>query len=370
MPAKSPPLPEQTIARIESWIKQGAQVNVDRDKPLASLAPESTFTPPEHYPHALPVSAISATPDGSSVVVDGYGEVLFWNLADSTLTARLPVQGRRVSDIEISSDGNFMAVASGNPGVNGSVQMFVLAPAEIWEQKLNLPLPEMSLDISISPDSRFTLIGTGGGSLILLNNADGKEVFKLDSHAAAITAVAWSKDSSKFYSASRDRTAKSYNAKTGEIIGSFAEHERTVGGVAESYNGAYTLEESGRLSTWIEGISSHIISQDRSFSPRVSKLIRVDNQIMVLEPHKLKVMNHVSEQVPDGTDKEGKPKTKWTNRFENSYQLDAQAKKLMCFSILSSGDQLKVFAGTSDGTVLVWEPAQSKDIQTTLVCRP
>lgn len=371
MPAESNPLPQETIARIEEWVKQGAEVNVERDKPLATLVSnESTFAPPEHYPRALPVSAIGVTPDGQTAIVGGYGEVLFWNLSNSTLAARLRVQGVRVSDIEVSRDGHFMAIASGTPGVNGSVQLFTPVDNGVWQLKTSLALSDAPLDVAISPDSKYTLVGTGSGSLILLNNEEGKEVLKMDSHAAAITAVAWSSDSSKFYTASRDRSAKSYKSPSGEILGSFAEHERVVGGVAEAYNGAYTLEESGRLSNWIEGVQSHRISQKHNFSARVSKLLRVENQVMVLESDKLRILNNISKEVPDGNDKDGKPKTKWNNWFEDDYELDSHGKKLLCFSVLQTEDTFKVLAGTLDGSVLVWEPNESQDVQMTLVSRP
>lgn len=89
-----------------------------------------------------------------------------------------------------------------------------------------------------SPDGQFILMATNDGyragvaKLVDLRN--NGEVKLLEGHSGAIRALAFSRDGTKVVTASEDRTAKVWDAKTGALIRTFPEHNYWVSAVAFS----------------------------------------------------------------------------------------------------------------------------------------
>src|SRR5271154_5594895 len=71
MPQKAEALPATEIALIERWIKEGAINDAGPpDRPLTELVRESLLRPaPEKYAHAVPVTALAFSPDGTQLAV-------------------------------------------------------------------------------------------------------------------------------------------------------------------------------------------------------------------------------------------------------------------------------------------------------------
>lgn len=126
---KGEAVPPAAAAVIARWIDQGA-------KPDAGLAPDADLTrelrkrwrppvPPARYPAPVPVRAVAFTPDGKSLVVSGYHEVLVYDVATLTLTKRLRTRAERAHAFAFLADGT-LAVAGGRPGLEGDVRVYDL----------------------------------------------------------------------------------------------------------------------------------------------------------------------------------------------------------------------------------------------------
>lgn len=126
MPYKQDPLPKDQVALIERWVKEGAKYDGNDPKEdwpslLHKLTPVSV---PENYSIAVPITAVSFSPDGQKVAASGYHEINLWSVADSSLSRRIPGVSERIYDIAYSPDGKWLATASGDPGQFGSAKLW------------------------------------------------------------------------------------------------------------------------------------------------------------------------------------------------------------------------------------------------------
>ncbi len=74
----------------------------------------------------------------------------------------------------------------------------------------------------------------------------------VEDHADWVNDVAWSPDGTKLVSASRDKTAKVFDAKTGDSMVTFNSHNNTVNGVAFTPDGKQVVSSGAdrQLRIW------------------------------------------------------------------------------------------------------------------------
>ncbi len=238
MPLEGDPLPPEKVALLKLWIEEGAQYDSPDPKALlASIVPAPNHPdPPESYPHALPITAVAFTPDGSQLVVGGYHELTFWNPADGQLIRRWKNVGQRTYSLAFSPDGKSLAVGCGAPGRLGEVRIFDFATGNL--ASVLGTTSDVVLDISYSPQGDRIAVGAADGVLRIYEAATGKEQFAINSHSDWVMATAWSADGARLASGSRDKTAKVFDAKTGELTVTYSGHGQPVRGVAFHPDGA------------------------------------------------------------------------------------------------------------------------------------
>jgi hypothetical protein len=114
MPQKDEALPASHIALIKNWIDQGARFDAtDRSLPLSALtAPKHPAAPPA-YRVAVPVTALAFDPSGERLAAGGYHEITIWNPRNGTIEQRIGNVAEKTFDLAFSSDGRWLAVASG-----------------------------------------------------------------------------------------------------------------------------------------------------------------------------------------------------------------------------------------------------------------
>ena len=137
MPQKADALPAREIALVERWIKQGAINDGGApDRPLSELVRETLLKPaPEKYAHAVPVTALAFSPDGTELAVSGWHyEVTIWNLDSGQLVAtpRRPAReanhcGRLAFENQTTRRGRWFARAVGHRRVGRSHREYAAA---------------------------------------------------------------------------------------------------------------------------------------------------------------------------------------------------------------------------------------------------
>jgi WD40 repeat protein len=91
-----------------------------------------------------------------------------------------------------------------------------------------------------------------GHSVEIGNSDSGNDERTITSHSDWVFAVAWNADGSQFATGSRDKTAKVFDAKTGELLITYNGHNQPVRGVAFHPDGkrVYSAGSDGRLHLW------------------------------------------------------------------------------------------------------------------------
>jgi len=207
MPLGQPPLPDEEIALIRQWIKEGAI-----DDAVARVESNQ----PTVYQQPPVITALKFSPDGRYLAVSGNREVLIHAADGSGLKARLPGRAERVLSLAFSADSRMLVAAGGTPAQFGEVQWWDVASAKPLRQA------EVTHDTvfgaSIAPDGSKVVVGCADNTVHAFETATGKELYKLGNHEGWVLGTVFGADGKRFVSVSRDRAAKLVDATAGQFL--------------------------------------------------------------------------------------------------------------------------------------------------------
>jgi hypothetical protein len=238
MPADSDPLDPAAIDILARWMDEGAQLEgIPVNEPMWSIIPPITYGPaPEHYPNAFPITSIAFSVDGLQVMTSGYHEILVWNVADGGLARRLGNQVERSSTLLALQQGAMLAIAGGTPGSSGEVRLVDSASGQI--QGVLARSNDMVLDVVIRPGKNEMAVALADNTIRLIDLDRNEQRRMIASHADWVTQLAYSDDGKRLGSASRDKSAKVYDAESGDLLVSYPGHAAAVRGIAAIGDGA------------------------------------------------------------------------------------------------------------------------------------
>ena len=203
-------LADDQINLFREWIREGAS----DDSAAATTAAKPTA--PTVYRTVPLVTAFAFSPDGQTVAISGYREILLASLSDGKLLARLPGRSMRLHSLSFTPDGKTLAAVGGDPAQSGEVQIW-----DVESRKL-LHAINASTDTlfggSISPDGKLLACGAADKSIRLYDLATGKELRKMDHHEDWVFQTAFGIDSKRLVTVGRDRAAKLIDVGTGRFI--------------------------------------------------------------------------------------------------------------------------------------------------------
>ncbi len=228
MPVDSDPLTAEQIALFTRWVVEGAKFDGDdSSQPLALVIPPPAYgSPPEHYPHAMPITALTFSPDGHMLISSGYHEVLVWDINDGSLQRRIPNIGQRVFALSFSSDGETLAIGCGEPGRSGEVRLIDFAKGEV--SAVISRTSDVVVDLEFCPGKAELAVASADGLIRIIDTDTSKEIRTVASHADWVTSVTWSDDGTLLASSSRDKSAKVFDAASGDLVSSYLGHKDSV----------------------------------------------------------------------------------------------------------------------------------------------
>ncbi len=211
MPLNSEPLTAEQILTLRTWIAQGAEDDTPADVGQAITAehPPLYSTPPV-------VTSIDYSPDGKTLAVSGYHEVLIHTLDGSAPVKRLVGRSQRIESLAFSPNGQILAVAGGTPSLFGEVQLWNVADSKLLHS------------VTLSYDTLFGISFNGDGSLVAFGGADnrvrvikvesGEVMMKMDAHSDWVHGTTFSLQNDHLITVSRDRSMKLTIVATGQFV--------------------------------------------------------------------------------------------------------------------------------------------------------
>jgi len=202
MPKNGNPLTAAQYATVAAWIQQGAA----DDTPASAKATTIDAAHPPVYSAPPVVTALAFSPDGQTLAVTGYHEILLYSAEGKALQARLVGLSERVQSLAFSPDGKWLAAAGGDPGRFGEVQVWDVAKRRL---KLAAPITFDTLyGLSWSPDGTKLAFGCSDNTVRAVDALTGKQVLQMGTHSDWVLGTTFSRDGQHLISVSRDMSTK------------------------------------------------------------------------------------------------------------------------------------------------------------------
>lgn len=344
MPAENEALSSEQIELVRKWI--GAGGKFDGENPSESLTlvipPVQHPDPPEVYGQAIPITAMTFSPDGQLIVTSGYHELLIWNVEDGKLVRRIKNVGQRIFALVFSPDGRTIAVGCGHPGRSGEVRLIDFKSGEI--EAVVARTNDVVLDVAYRPGTNELAVASADSMIRIIDVESKQEIRTIASHADWVTAVAWSDDGTRMASASRDKSAKVYDGSTGELISSYLGHSAAVRGVSilGDNQHAISIGDDNKLHRWtVEGA---VKVAEIGIGGEGHKLVRRGNDLFV-----------------PGSDKRLLRIDLTQNTITQEYKGHVDWVLTACYQpTVNAGDNVHTVAsGSFDGEVRIWNAADT-----------
>ncbi|MEO1524781.1 MAG: DUF1549 domain-containing protein [Planctomycetota bacterium] len=204
------PLSEAEVETIRRWIEAGA-VN-----DLAVAGPKYSTENPPQYNAAPAVTSVDVAPDGKSIAVAGFHEVLILDSASGAIQARLVGRSPRINAVRFSPDGTQLAAVGGTPGVEGEVQIWQTADQSL---RLSLPFTYDALSgVSWSPDGAKIAFGAADNVIRAIDSESGERVLFQGAHEDWVQDVGFTPDGKHIVSVARDMSCKLTEVETERFV--------------------------------------------------------------------------------------------------------------------------------------------------------
>ena len=224
MPKDDEPLTAEQVELFSRWI---AESGVD-DTPV-SLDDTISANQPPVYTVPPVISALAYSPDGETLAVSGYREILLHKSDGSELIGRLVGEAHRIESIAYTLDGKILGAVGGTPAQFGEVQLWDTDSNTLI--RLMRPTYDALYGMSFAPDGELLAFGCSDKTVRVLSVADGKETLKFDNHSDWVFGTLFSVDGTHFVSGSRDGALKLVNLGNGAFVDDINASNKGYGGI-------------------------------------------------------------------------------------------------------------------------------------------
>ncbi|MDB6069547.1 MAG: domain, G-beta repeat [Verrucomicrobiales bacterium] len=341
-----PPKKQLSAAQMKvlsDWVQNGMPWDAAALSGQGGTPREVSLAPP---PAAYrPVLALALSPDGTRLAVGCRNEVLWFRVdaAGLILSGKTSAHPDPVQSLAWTPDGARL--------ISGSFRRVVLWKADLMRQELEVAggLTGGIGAIKVLPDSKTAIIADGttaeSGIVRVLDLAEGRMVRSWAAHEDTIPAMSLSTDGTRLVTAGGDRMVKVWELPGGAAVSKIEAHGTQVlaAGFSPDNTQLVTGGADRQLKVWDlkTGENTIALSMKSSafnavqWSPAGPAVLAVTEDGSVLKYSGLKV--HTGAQSSESADEK---------------QLAHVDSALFCLAVNTAGD--RVFAGTGDGHLLVW----------------
>ncbi len=205
-----PPLSESEIDIIKRWIAAGA-----KDDSPPSTGPLYSAENPPVYAAPPSIPSIDVSPDGSTIAVAGFHEVVLLD-SKGALKSRMVGLSPRINAVRFSPDGTRLAAVGGTPATRGELQVWDVAKSEL--QLSRLITFDCLAGASWSPDGTKIAFGASDNVVRAVDSTTGEQVLFQGAHEDWVRATAFTPDSAHLISVARDMSCKLTHVETERFI--------------------------------------------------------------------------------------------------------------------------------------------------------
>ncbi len=308
MPPNGGRIADEKLARIQTWIEQGA-LETSGSKKVAVKKPDWSFQPTaaDDGPGAMPegwlcrpvttssrppqIASLACSPRSPLVAVSGYRQVSLYHAQSGELLGVAPFPEGTPYIIRFSRDGSLMMVGGGRAAHSGYVALYdvrsgrrvarvgdeldAVMTADIDASLRSIAIGDSSklvklfdigseqprtvikkhtdwvTAVAFSPDGKWLASADRAGGLVLWEAATGREYMVYVGHAKSITAISWRGDSAVFATSSEDGNVRIWSRDGNRAIRNWSAHGPGVSWVAFAKDGnVATIGRDGRARFW------------------------------------------------------------------------------------------------------------------------
>lgn len=208
MPLGGPNLPDEAVALLARWIKEGAQ----DDTPPEARAPQVPKKP-LLYTQAPVITGMAFSPDGQTLAIGGFKEIILHKADGSSIAARLPGRSDKIHSLAFTPDGASLVAVGGTPARFGEIQVWDVQAKK--QLRSIVTTPDTLFAGDVSPDGKRVAFGATDKNVRAVELESGKELFKAGHHEDWVLQTVYGIDGKRIVSVGRDRAAKLANAESG-----------------------------------------------------------------------------------------------------------------------------------------------------------
>lgn len=205
------PLHATEVDLIRTWIDQGA-IN---DAP-ASIGPQYNPEHPPVYTGPPTLPSLDLAPNGETLAVAGYHEIVLLDPQSGEVAKRLIGQSPRINTVRFSPDGTRIAAAAGTPGELGELQIWNVASGSLELSKI------VTYDtiggLAWTPDGQRVAVGCNDNTVRGFDVETGEQFLFQGAHEDWIRDTVFTADGKHLVSVARDMTCKLTEVETERFI--------------------------------------------------------------------------------------------------------------------------------------------------------
>jgi WD40 repeat protein len=177
------------------------------------------------------VESMAISPDGQTVAVGTFGEVVLWNIDKGTINRRLSGFTDRVVTVAFSPNGKYLATGSGAPTEDGELRLHDPATGQMLLD-IKPSHSDTVFGLSFSPDNK--LLATAGADKFVkvFEVPSGQFQKSFEGHTSHVLDVTWTPDGKRLVSVGADNFAKVWDYEKGEKARDIRNHDKQISKVA------------------------------------------------------------------------------------------------------------------------------------------